>query len=35
MKDNIKAYFKREQEVINNLDFEAITDAVYAIKEAY
>ena len=35
MKDNIKAYFEREQEVINNLDFEEIADAVQAIKEAY
>ena len=35
MKDNIRAYFEREQEVINNLDFEEITDAVQAIKEAY
>jgi len=35
MKDNIKAYFEREQEVINNLNFEEIADAVQAIKEAY
>ena len=35
MKDNIKAYFEREQEVINNLNFEEIADAVQAFKEAY
>lgn len=35
MKNNIRAYFEREQKVINNLNFEEITDAVQAIKEAY
>ena len=35
MKDQIKAYFERETEVISNLNYDEITEAVEAIKAAY
>lgn len=35
MKEQIKAYFEREKEVINNLNYDEIAVAVEAIKAAY
>lgn len=35
MKEQIKAYFEREKEVINNLNYDEIAEAVGAIKAAY
>lgn len=35
MKEQIKAYFEREKEVINSLNFDEIAEAVEAIKAAY
>ena len=35
MKEQIKAYFEREKEVISNLDYDEIAEAVEAIKAAY
>lgn len=35
MKNEIEEYFEREKQVISNLDFDEINDAVQAIKDAY
>ena len=35
MKEQIKAYFEKEKEVISNLNYDEITEAVEAIKAAY
>lgn len=35
MKEQIKAYFEREKEVIERLDYDEISEAVQAIKGAY
>lgn len=35
MKEQIKAYFEREKEVISHLNYDEISEAVQAIKEAY